>query len=121
MPDIYNSVADKLNFTYTLQFSQDGNWGSVDQVCCSVGLFDVYRSYFQNGSWNGGVRDIMDGLADVGGAFFTASFIRNTVVDFTLPLVETTNTFFLKNPKVTFYKSIRSVAILPLPGSLLMD
>ena len=55
---------------------------------------------FQNGSWNGGVRDIMDGEADVGGAFFTASFIRSTVVDFTLPLVETINTFFLKNPKV---------------------
>ena len=55
----------------------------------------------KNGSWNGGVRDIMDGLADVGGAFFTASFIRTTVVDFTLPLVETTNTFFLQNPKAS--------------------
>ena len=43
----------------------------------------------------------MDGLADVGGAFFTASFIRTTVVDFTLPLVETTNTFFLQNPKAS--------------------
>jgi hypothetical protein len=56
--------------------------------------------FFQNGSWNGGVRDIMDGVADLGGAFFRASFIRSIVVDFTLPMVETINTFFLKNPKV---------------------
>ena len=53
----------------------------------------------QNGSWNGGVKDILDGVADVGGAFFTASYIRTTVVDFTLPLLEITNTFFLKNTK----------------------
>jgi hypothetical protein len=44
----------------------------------------------------------MDGEADTGGAFFTASFIRSTVVDFILALVETINTFFLKNPKVNY-------------------
>ena len=42
----------------------------------------------------------MDGVADVGGAFFTARYIRTTVVDFTLPLAETLNTFFLANPEV---------------------
>ena len=41
-------------------------------------------------------------MADVGGAFFTASYIRTTVVDFSLPLVEVTNTFFLKNPKAAY-------------------
>jgi hypothetical protein len=58
--------------------------------------------FVQNGSWNGGVKDILDGVADVGGAFFTASYIRTTVVDFTLPLLEITNTFFLKNPKAAY-------------------
>jgi len=82
-PDIINSLADMLNFTYTLQFSRDGNWGSPNK----------------NGSWNGGIRDILDNLADFGGGMFTASYIRSTVVDFTIPLVEAHNTFFLQNPK----------------------
>ena len=46
------------------------------------------------------MKDILDNVADVGGAMFTASYIRSTVVDFSLPLVEAINTFFLKNPKV---------------------
>ena len=33
---------------------------------------------------------------------FTASYIRSTVVDFTFPLVEAHNTFFLQNPKVLY-------------------
>ena len=32
LPDIYNSLAERMNFTYTLQRSRDGNWGSVDRV-----------------------------------------------------------------------------------------
>ena len=55
---------------------------------------------FLNGTWNGGVGDILAGVADVGGGFFTASYMRSTVVDFSLPLVESVNSFFLKNPKV---------------------
>ena len=32
VPDIFNSLAEQLNFTYTLQFSRDGGWGSIDEV-----------------------------------------------------------------------------------------
>ena len=54
----------------------------------------------QNGTWNGGVRDIMDGVADLAGAPFTATQIRSTVVDFSVPLVEIVCRFFIKNPEV---------------------
>ena len=54
----------------------------------------------QNGTWNGGVKDLMDGVADIGGATFTATHIRSTVVDFSIPLVEIVCRFFIKNPEV---------------------
>ena len=54
----------------------------------------------QNGTWNGGVKDLLDGVADIGGATFTATQIRSTVVDFSIPLVEIVCRFFIKNPEV---------------------
>ena len=43
VPDIYNSLAEKINFTYTLRKSRDGSWGSVDQVSGRFGNFnDLY-------------------------------------------------------------------------------
>ena len=42
----------------------------------------------------------MDGVADLAGAPFTASQIRSTVVDFSVPLVEIVCRFFIKNPEV---------------------
>ena len=32
MADVFNSLAEKANFTYTLQKSRDGNWGSLNEV-----------------------------------------------------------------------------------------
>ena len=32
IPDIYNSLAEKINFTYTLQMARDGQWGTIDKV-----------------------------------------------------------------------------------------
>ena len=32
VPDIVNAVADILNFTYTLHFSRDGAWATMDKV-----------------------------------------------------------------------------------------
>ena len=37
VPDIFNSLAEKMNFTYGLQPSGDGMWGNIDEV--SKGLF----------------------------------------------------------------------------------
>ena len=46
------------------------------------------------------MRDILDGVTDVGAAFFTQSFSRSTVIDFSFPLITSVNTFFVKNPNV---------------------
>jgi hypothetical protein len=49
VPDIYNSLAEKMNFTYTLQKSRDGSWGSVDQVSDGLGTFhDFILHYLYN-------------------------------------------------------------------------
>jgi hypothetical protein len=44
VPDIYNSLAEKINFTYTLQKSRDGSWGSVNQVGVGPGTFHDFYS-----------------------------------------------------------------------------
>ena len=54
----------------------------------------------QNGTWNRGVKDLLDDVADIGGAKLIAVQIRSTVVDFSIPLVEIVCRFFIKNPKV---------------------
>ena len=98
IPDIYNSLAEKINFTYTLQMARDGQWGTIDKVT-KTRLKDFIRR-FQHGNWTGGVRDIMDGVADIGSAPFTASQIRSTVVDFSFPVIQVPIRFFIKNPEV---------------------
>ena len=42
----------------------------------------------------------MDGIADIGASVFTASQIRSTVVDFSVPVTEVPIRFFIKNPEV---------------------
>ena len=49
VPDIFNSLAVKLNFTYTLQLPRDGKWGRRDA----------------QGRWSGIVRDLVDREADM--------------------------------------------------------
>ena len=49
------------------------------------------------------MKDLLDGVADVGGASFTATQIRSTVVDFSVPLVEIVCRFFIKNPEVWIF------------------
>ena len=46
------------------------------------------------------MKDLLDGVADIGGASFTATHIRSTVVKFSVPLVEIVCRFFIKNPEV---------------------
>ena len=42
VPDLYNFLAEHLNFTYTLQLSSDGKWGTTEKVRVCFDLkFDV--------------------------------------------------------------------------------
>ena len=47
--DVVKYIQTKTNFTFSILDENDGSWGTRDE----------------NGSWNGLVRDIMDGGADV--------------------------------------------------------
>ena len=80
IPDIFESIAESLNFSFALIQSRDGNWGSYDQA---------------TNSWNGAVKDLMEGVADVSPSSFTISQIRSTVVDFSTPIMLSANVFLV--------------------------
>ena len=58
--------------------------------------------FLQDGAWNGGIKDILDGIADIGAATFSATYIRSTAVDFSFSFREAPNHFFLKNPEASY-------------------
>ena len=80
IPDIFNSLARHLNFTYSIATSRDGNWGSVNK---------------DTGEWNGIIKDIIEGEADVGVALLSLTKSRSEVIDFMLPFYSDSFGFFV--------------------------
>ena len=80
IPDIFNSIAKQLNFTYSIAMSRDRNWGSLNK---------------ENGEWNGIIRDIVDGEADIGVAFLTITKTRSEATDFMIPFYSVLYGFFI--------------------------
>ena len=78
VPDILEFLALHLNFTYELELSRDGTWGYYDQG---------------TGEWSGIIRDVVDGVADIGAAPLTVNFERSNFVDFLLPIHSDKSTF----------------------------
>ena len=70
VPDIFETLASDLNFSYSLALSRDGNWGSKDA---------------QSGDWNGIIKDLMDGIADVSPAPLIIMNSRSLVVEYLPP------------------------------------
>ena len=85
-PDIFESLAETLNFSFALIHSRDGNWGSYDQA---------------TKSWNGAVKDLIEGVADVSPSSFSLTQIRSTVIEFSLPILSA-ETVFLVSAKPSF-------------------
>ena len=56
VPQVFESLADKLNFTFDLYLSRDGNWGSRNS---------------KTGQWNGLIKDLIDDVADIAAAPLT--------------------------------------------------
>ena len=92
IPDIFESLALSLNFTYKLLRSRDRNWGSFDP---------------DSGTWNGAVKDLMEGEADIGiGIYITQS--RSTVVDFSSTILSSISVFLVSSlPSYSFDIFIR--------------
>ena len=80
IPDIFNSLAKQLNFTYSIAMSRDRNWGSLDK---------------ETGKWNGIIRDVIDGDADVAVAFLLITKTRSEVTDFMIPYYSDSFGFFI--------------------------
>ncbi len=77
MPQILNHLSKVMNFTYATVLPKDCKWGSQSSV---------------NGTWNGLVGIVADGVADMSGSGPTWTLERDTVVDFSHPLVESSMT-----------------------------
>ena len=86
VPDIFNSLARQLNFTYSIAMSRDGQWGSIGQ---------------DTGEWNRIVKDIIDGEADIAVALLALTKTRSEVIDFMLPFYADSFGFFV-NTKSSF-------------------
>ena len=85
-PDIFEALAESLNFSFALMPSRDGQWGSYDAT---------------TDSWNGAVKDLMEGVADLAPISMFTSHIRSTVIDFSIP-IKSTRTVFLVSVQPSF-------------------
>ena len=81
VPQVFESLADKLNFTFDLYLSRDGNWGSRNS---------------KTGQWNGLIKDLIDDVADIAAAPLTVMKSRSYFVDFLLPVQSDSNTFIMR-------------------------
>lgn len=79
-PEIFESIAESLNFSFAITSSRDGNWGSYEAA---------------TDTWNGAVKDIKEDVADLAASSVTINKIRSTAVDFSIPIVSSTNCFLV--------------------------
>ncbi|XP_028411022.1 glutamate receptor ionotropic, kainate 2-like isoform X2 [Dendronephthya gigantea] len=79
--DLLNELAQRLEFNYVLHGSYDGNFGGKSA---------------ETQEWNGMVREITDGKADMAVAAFTISSLRQEVIDFTIPYIDLGLTVIMK-------------------------
>ena len=66
-PDILESMAESLNFTFTLKPSRDKKWGARNKI---------------TGEWNGAIKDLQDGIVDFAPISMSITWIRSTAIDF---------------------------------------
>ena len=80
VPDIFDFLASHLNFSYDLALSRDGNWGSLD---------------LQSGGWNGIIKDLMEGVADISPTSLSVLNSRSLVIDYLPSFYTEANTFII--------------------------
>lgn len=67
--DLLIKLADQLTFEYSIKEVEDGSFGHI----------------FENNTWNGVVRKLIDKEADIGLGSMSIIAERETVIDFTVP------------------------------------
>ena len=78
IPDIYESLANILNFTFSLYKPNDRKFGNLNQT---------------SGKWNGMIQEVQEDRADVVAAGLVASLERSKAVDFSLPTYTASHVF----------------------------
>lgn len=91
--DLIKRIQHELKFSFILEVVPDGNYGSLDS----------------NGKWDGLVRYLLDGKADLAVADISITYERKTAVDFTVPFMNLGISILYKHdePKPTDLYSFR--------------
>lgn len=80
--ELLKAIADRLKFSFEIYPVADSHFGSQDPI---------------SKEWNGMVRDILQGKADIAVASFTISPSRQRVIDFTQPFIDLGITALIKS------------------------
>ena len=81
--DLITEIARVLEFKFMLKVVDDRNYGSKDR----------------NGEWNGMIRELIDGKADLAVADLTITYEREAVVDFSMPFMNLGIGILFRKPK----------------------
>ena len=106
--DLLNKLKETLKFDYEIYPVPDNNFGSFDHV---------------SKEWNGMVRELLEGKADLAVASFTISSDRQKVIDFTQPYMDLGLTILIRSVTehvadyFTFMKPFRSDLWLAIAGT----
>jgi len=81
--DIIHEISKMLGFKYVFQIVGDLKHGNLDQ---------------ETGEWNGMVRELLDGKADLALGDLSINYVRESAVDFTMPFLNTGISILYKKP-----------------------
>ena len=70
--DLLSHIADQVGFNYVIELVPDNNYGALN---------------LSTNQWNGLVKELIDGTADMAIGAMTINFAREGVIDFTKPFM----------------------------------
>ncbi|OXU22413.1 hypothetical protein TSAR_004219 [Trichomalopsis sarcophagae] len=96
--DLLNEIARRLNFRYEIEMQEESDYGFMDD----------------QGNWNGLMRDLKEGKADIGLAAVSVMSERMKVVDFTEPIYKPTGISVLMQKPISKTDFYRFLTVLEL-------
>ena len=81
--DMLEQVSEQVGFNYVMELVPDNNYGAENLT---------------TGQWNGLVKELMDGTADMAIGAMTINFAREEVIDFTKPFMNLGISILFKIP-----------------------
>ncbi|GBO28018.1 Glutamate receptor ionotropic, kainate 3 [Araneus ventricosus] len=80
--DLIEAISQDLRFQYRIKEVDDGSYGRKNDL----------------GEWNGMIRELIDGKADMAIADLTITYVREEAVDFTMPFMNLGISILFKKP-----------------------